>query len=103
PSILYKYSTEPGPQASSLDLNVLATVNNYFFVGAGYRTGEAITGMAGINLLANNALRLGLSGDLTTVGTSAKRPASYEFMLSYALPAPNTSKKPIIRTPRFRY
>ncbi|MBO0948105.1 PorP/SprF family type IX secretion system membrane protein [Fibrella forsythiae] len=103
PSVLYKYSTEPGPQASSLDLNLLATVNNYFFFGAGYRTGEAITGMAGINLLANNALRLGLSGDLTTVGTSAKRPASYEFMLSYALPAPNTSKKPIIRTPRFRY
>ena len=103
PSILYKYSTEPGPQAASLDINLLATYNNYIFFGAGYRTGDAITGMVGINLLANNALRLGLSGDITTVGVTAKRPASYEFMLSYALPAPNTSKKPIIRSPRFRY
>jgi len=103
PSLLYKYSTEAGPQASSLDLNLLATVNNQYFGGVGYRTGDAITGMLGINLLAGNALRLGLSGDLITTGVTAKRPASYEFMLSYALPAPSTNKKPIIRTPRFRY
>ncbi|ARK11768.1 PorP/SprF family type IX secretion system membrane protein [Fibrivirga algicola] len=103
PSLLYKYSTEAGPQASSLDLNLLATVNNQYFGGVGYRTGDAITGMIGINLLAGNALRLGLSGDLITTGVTAKRPASYEFMLSYALPAPSTNKKPIIRTPRFRY
>ncbi|MEZ0485038.1 PorP/SprF family type IX secretion system membrane protein [Fibrella aquatica] len=103
PSILYKYSTEAGPQASSLDVNLLATYDSRFFGGLGYRTGEAITAMLGINMMANNALRLGLSGDLTTVGSTAKRPASYEFMMSYALPAPSTSKKPIIRTPRFRY
>ncbi|MEZ0540143.1 PorP/SprF family type IX secretion system membrane protein [Fibrella arboris] len=103
PSILYKYSTEPGPQASSLDVNILGTYNNQYFGGVSYRTGEAFSLMAGTNLLANNALRLGLSYDFTIAGATAKRPASYEVLLSYALPAPNTNKKPIIRTPRFRY
>ena len=103
PSILYKYSTEPGLQASSLDVNVLATYANRYFAGAGYRLQEAITAMAGLNLLANNALRLGVAYDFTTTGASAKRPSSYEVMLSYALPAPNTSRKPVVRTPRFRY
>ncbi|WP_375446075.1 type IX secretion system membrane protein PorP/SprF [uncultured Fibrella sp.] len=103
PSILYKYSTEPGPQASSLDLNILGTYNNQYFGGVAYRTGDAVTVMAGTNLLANNALRLGLSYDFTIAGVTAKRPGSYEVLLSYALPAPNTNKKPIIRTPRFRY
>ena len=103
PSILYKYSTEPGPQASSLDVNILGTYNNYIFGGLGYRTGEAVTAMAGLNMLANNALRVGVSVDLTTTGVSAKRSASYELMLSYALPAPSATRKPIVRTPRFRY
>ena len=103
PSILYKYSTEPGPQASSLDVNILGTYNNTYFGGFGYRTGEAVTAMAGLNTLANNALRVGISVDLTTTGVSAKRAASYELMLGYALPAPSTTKKPIVRTPRFRY
>ena len=103
PSILYKYSTEPGPQASSLDINLLGTYNNQYFAGVAYRTGEAFTIMGGTNLLTNNALRLGLSYDFTIAGVTAKRPTSYEVLLSYALPAPNTNKKPIIRTPRFRY
>lgn len=103
PSILYKYSTEPSPQASSLDINLLATYNSQYFGGVSYRTGEAFTVMAGTNLLASNALRLGLAYDFTIAGVAAKRPASYEVLLSYALPAPSTNKKPIIRTPRFRY
>ncbi len=103
PSILYKYSAEPGLQASSLDVNLLATYASRYFAGASYRLQEAVTVMAGINLLANNALRLGVAYDFTTFGATAKRPASYEVMLSYALPAPNTSRKPIVRTPRFRY
>lgn len=103
PSILYKYSTEPGPQASSLDANLLATYNGRYFAGLSYRVQESITVMAGLNMLANNALRFGLAYDAVAFGTQAKNPASYELMLSYALPAPSTNKKPIIRTPRFRY
>ena len=103
PSILYKYSTEPGTQASSLDVNVLGTYNNQYFGGVAYRTGEAISVMAGTNLLVNNALRLGVAYDFTVAGVTAKQPGSFELLLSYALPAPNTTRKPIVRTPRFRY
>ena len=103
PSILYKYSTEPGTQASSLDGNVLLTYNNQYFGGVSYRSGDALSLMAGVNLLAGNALRVGFSYDITTRGVTAKRPGSIELLLAYALPAPNTSKKPIVRTPRFRY
>lgn len=103
PSILYKYSLNPGVQASSVDVNVLATYNSRFFGGVSYRLQDSFTVMGGLNMLTNNALRLGVAYDAVAFGTTAKRPASYEVMVSYALPAPNTTKKPIIRTPRFRY
>lgn len=104
PSILYKYTTETSvPRASSFDVNVLATYNSRFYGGVSYRWQDSFTIMGGLNMLTNNALRLGVAYDAVAFGTSTKRPASYEVMLSYALPAPNTTKKPIIRTPRFRY
>jgi type IX secretion system PorP/SprF family membrane protein len=103
PSILYKYAPNSGTLYSSLDVNLLATYSGRYYVGASYRHQESVTGMAAINMLPGNALRLGFAYDFVTFGTGAKNPSSYELMVSYALPAPNTNKKPIIRTPRFRY
>jgi hypothetical protein len=60
-----------------------------------------ITG--GINLMRNNALRVGYSLDLVAGGTQIKSLTSHEILVAYALPAPDVRKKPIIRTPRFRY
>jgi type IX secretion system PorP/SprF family membrane protein len=103
PSVLYKYKPTGGIENSSLDVNILATYGGRYFVGASYRHQESVTAMAAINLLERNALRFGLSYDITTFGLAGKRPSSIDVMLSYALPAPSTNKKPIIRTPRFRY
>jgi type IX secretion system PorP/SprF family membrane protein len=101
PSVLYKYS-QGGFAPSSLDLNLLGTYDGRYSVGVSYRTGESITALAAANVL-NNKARLGFAYDIVTIGQFAKRPSSFEFMLSYVLPAPNSTPKPIVRTPRFRY
>ncbi|MFN8354681.1 MAG: type IX secretion system membrane protein PorP/SprF [Spirosomataceae bacterium] len=87
----------------SLEANVLAVYNNKFWVGAGGRLGDGVIGMAGVYLMPNNALRLGAAVDLITNGASAKSPYSHEILLSYAIPAPQITKRTPVRTPRFRY
>lgn len=103
PSILVGYSPTGG--RSTLAGNILATYQNKIWGGVGYRVGDAFVFNAGINLMRNNALRLGGAFDLTASSrTSAiTSPYSYEIMLGYALPAIDARKKPIVRTPRFRY
>ena len=103
PSVLVQYSTVAGFPGSAVALNLLATYDNRIWAGAGYRFNDALMLTTGINLMRNNALRLGLGADITTVGTSTKSPFTLELLVAYALPAPDVHKKPIIRTPRFRY
>ena len=103
PSILVQYSTTSGFPGSAVAANILATYDNRIWGGLGYRFNDAIMATAGINLGASNALRVGGAVDIITAGAKAKSAASYEILLSYALPVPDTRKKPIIRTPRFRY
>ncbi len=103
PSILYQYSNEPGFPASSYNINLLATYQTHYFVGVSYRQQDAPTAMVGVSLLKNNALRFAYAIDFTTGTRAAKSATSQELQLSYALPAPDARKKPIVRTPRFRY
>lgn len=105
PSILYQYVVDPQPsmKASSLSGNLLVTYASRYWLGASYRQGDALTGTIGLSLLTNNALRLGYAFDFTTKASTVKSPTSHEIMVSYALPTPDARKKPIIRTPRFRY
>lgn len=103
PSILVQYSTTSGFPGSAVALNLLATYDNRIWGGVGYRFNDAIMATVGINLMRNNALRIGGAFDITTVGAQTKSPGSYEILLGYALPTPDVRKKPIIRTPRFRY
>jgi type IX secretion system PorP/SprF family membrane protein len=103
PSLLVQYSTIESFKGSSATLNLLATYDNRIWAGIGYRLKDAVMATVGINLMRNNALRVGYSLDVVTGGTRIKSPTSHEILLSYALPAPDTRKKPIIRTPRFRY
>ena len=103
PSVLVQYSTAGRVKASTITANLIGTYANRIWAGAGYRLGDAVMATAGINLMRNNALRVGYSLDLVTGGASIKSLTSHEILVAYALPTPDARKKPIIRTPRFRY
>ncbi|GAB3560169.1 hypothetical protein GCM10027577_53950 [Spirosoma fluminis] len=103
PSILIQYSTVEGLKGSAATLNLVATYDNRIWGGVGYRLKDAVMATAGINLMRNNALRVGYSLDITAGGAQVKSPTSHEILLAYAFPAPDARKKPIVRTPRFRY
>jgi len=59
--------------------------------------------LVGVNLMKNNAMRLGYAFDYVTSGVEAKTRTSHEIMLSYVIPVPWEAPKPIIRTPRYRH
>lgn len=103
PSVLVQYSTAGQVKASTITANLVGTYDNRIWAGVGYRLGDAIMATAGINLMRNNALRIGYALDLVAGGTQIKSLTSHEILVGYALPAPDARKKPIIRTPRFRY
>lgn len=103
PSVLVQYSTAGRVKASTITANLVGTYDNRIWAGVGYRLSDAVMVTGGINLMRNNALRVGYALDLVTGGTSIKSLTSHEILLAYALPAPDARKKPIIRTPRFRY
>ncbi|AQG77955.1 type IX secretion system membrane protein PorP/SprF [Spirosoma montaniterrae] len=103
PSLLLAYSAREGIRGSTATANLLATYANRIWAGAGYRFGDAIMITGGINLMRNNALRVGYALDLVAGGASTKSATSHEFLLAYALPTSDGRKKPIVRTPRFRY
>ncbi len=87
-----------------LEGGAIFTYTERYWFGGSYRLNDAGIVIAGISMLKNNALRLGYSLDLTTVGATAKAPLSHEILLSYAIPAPRllAGKKTPVRTPRFR-
>lgn len=105
PSVLVQYDTRPGVRAANAALNVLATYQTRFWAGLGYRLQDALMATVGANLMRNNALRFGYSFDfqLSNQSRTTKSATSHEILLAYALPAPDARKKPIVRTPRFRY
>lgn len=103
PSVLLQYSTKEGLPGSVATVNVVGTYDNRIWAGVGYRVKDAVMLTAGINLMRNNALRIGGAYDIVTSGTQIKSGSSVELILGYALPTIDTRKKPIIRTPRFRY
>ncbi|MBD2757573.1 PorP/SprF family type IX secretion system membrane protein [Spirosoma validum] len=103
PSVLVQYSTTSGFPGSAVAVNLLATYDSRIWGGLGYRFNDAIMATVGFNLLPNNALRIGYALDIVTGGLQAKSPTSHELQLAYAWPIPDVRKKPIIRTPRFRY
>ncbi|QMU26888.1 PorP/SprF family type IX secretion system membrane protein [Adhaeribacter radiodurans] len=87
----------------SVEAGGRAILNEKYYAGVGYRHQEAVTGMAGIYLLRNNALQLGYAFDLTTFNPEAKALTSHEIILSYSIPRPANIIKPIIRTPRYSF
>jgi type IX secretion system PorP/SprF family membrane protein len=103
PSILVGYL--PGSGRTTIATNLMATYQNKLWAGFGYRVGDVITANIGTSFMHNNSLRVGIAYDYTLSQRRASitGQSSYEIMASYALPALDTRKKPIVRTPRFRY
>ncbi|RNI23521.1 PorP/SprF family type IX secretion system membrane protein [Rufibacter latericius] len=99
PTALLKRDMHAG--VTSLEAGARATFNDKFWGGAGYRFGEAITGLLGVYLLKDNALSFGYAFDYTAVGTDAKSATSHEVMVGYRFPKPKNNTKPPIRTPRY--
>lgn len=88
-----------------LEGGAIFTYSDRLWVGGSYRLNDAGIIIAGLSMLKDNALKIGYSLDLTTVGATAKAPLSHEILLSYAIPAPRllAGKKTPVRTPRFRH
>lgn len=103
PSVLVQYSFLQGIRGSLATINLIGTYDNRYWAGIGYRLKDAAMATVGVNLMRNNALRIGYSLDIITAGAQIKSATSHELLLAYALPALDIRKKPIIRTPRFRY
>lgn len=86
----------------SAEAGAMATYDGTYWLGASYRTGDAISGLLGANLMNGN-LRVGYAIDIIVGGANAKSATSHEILLSYAIAPLRAGKKSIVRTPRYRY
>lgn len=103
PMVLVKSPLGFSTNTLSVEGGVLGTWDERFFGGLMYRLQDSFNIIAGMNFLENNALRVGGAFDIIGKSREIKSPASYELMLSYALPPFKKGKKTPVRTPRFRY
>jgi type IX secretion system PorP/SprF family membrane protein len=95
-------------QSYTLEGGILANIGTKYWLGASYRRQDAAIIMAGVNLLKENALRLGVAYDIVTGLSNVKSASSAEIMASYVIGASSKAQKiitklPIIRTPRYRH
>ncbi len=87
----------------AINTSLLLNVDNTYWIGAGYRFGDAGIVLAGLSLMQKK-IKVSYSLDLTVKGNDAKSRTSSELMLSYVLPTFKTSsRKTIIKTPRFSF
>ncbi len=78
PSVLIKYLNGSPLQA---DINCNLLIRNTFWIGASYRTGDAIVGILEYNIA--NTFRIGYSYDFNTTTLSSYNSGSHEIMLSF--------------------
>ncbi len=78
PSFLIRYLNDTPLQA---DINCNLLIRNTFWIGASYRTGDAIIALLEYNI--GNDLRIGYAYDFTTTAIGDYSNGSHEFMLSY--------------------
>ncbi len=87
---------------SSFDVGAIAYLKNTMWGGLSFRQSDALSLILGISALKDKSLKLGYSLDYIINDQDAKQATSHEFLVSYSLPV-ETSRKKVIRTPRFRY
>lgn len=83
---------------TTMDIGGLAEYNSMFWVGATYRTGDAIVALAGYNI--TNNLKFGLAYDYTTsdIRTTSSS-GSVEVFMKYCYPIKKPSKRQEYRDP----
>lgn len=87
----------------SFEAGVRGTLNEFFWLGTGYRHQEAVTGLIGLALAKDKMLRVGYAFDLVVIDEAARARTSHEIMLSLRLPEPVIRFRPAIRTPRYSF
>jgi type IX secretion system PorP/SprF family membrane protein len=95
-------------QTNTYEGSILAKIGSSYWIGGSYRHQDAAIIMAGINLLKDKNLQLGMAYDLVTGLQKVKAASSVEIMASYAIGGGSKTikppfKSPIIRTPRYRH
>lgn len=93
PSILVKMEAEA---PAELDLNCNFLLFKRFWIGAGYRTGDALVGMLEYNITPK--FRAGYAYDFTTTDIKTYSAGSHEIMLGYDFGVAGVIKK---RSPRY--
>ena len=85
----------------SLDVTTNILINNKFELGAGYRMGDSVSGLASFYITPQ--LRIGYSYDYTLTNLSAFNSGSHEFFLLYDLDLNklSSSGKGYDKSPRF--
>ncbi len=92
PSMLLKYQQKAPPE---VDLNLNVLFKERFWLGAGYRTGDAVVGL--VEFQVNHLMRVGYAYDLNTSGLRQYNGGSHEVMLGIDL-----GREPImIKNPRY--
>ncbi len=92
PSVLIKYQQQAPPE---VDLNMNLLFKDRFWLGAGYRTGDAVVGM--VEFQINRLFRVGYAYDMNTSKLRHYNGGSHEVMLGIDL-----GKEPImIKNPRY--
>lgn len=92
PSFLLRYLNDAPVQA---DINCNLLIKNTFWIGASYRTGDAVIAILEYNI--GNDLRIGYAYDFTTTAIGNYSGGSHEVMLSYKF-----SRDPIkTKSPRY--
>lgn len=80
PSVLVKYISPVKPQ---VDLNAKLMYRDVVWLGATYRTEDAIAGMVGLNI--SNKLNVGYAYDYTTSGLSNYSKGTHEIMVGFLI------------------
>lgn len=89
PSLLIKYVS---PVPVQVDIAARFIYKNKFWLGAGYRTADAMMAMVGYNHKDN--LSIGYSFDFNTSGLKKYSQGSHELMLSFRFNPPASSSAP---------
>jgi type IX secretion system PorP/SprF family membrane protein len=85
----------------SLDLTLNTLINNKFEIGAGYRMGDSVSGLA--SFFVTPTLRIGYSYDYTLTNLSAFNSGSHEVFILFDLDLSkfSSSGKGYDKSPRF--
>ncbi|MCX7728844.1 MAG: type IX secretion system membrane protein PorP/SprF [Bacteroidia bacterium] len=82
-SITPNVNVKSDGSTSIIDINLTYTYNNMVWLGATYRAQDAVAPMAGVKLLKDKSLRIGVAYDYTLSKLKGNVGSTFEIMLGY--------------------